>query len=100
MKRTQKGARAAVAAATADDILESAPKSVASGRKEKEEDGNLESKKRKKAITEWIGRPLKPPLHSKDKEDEDEEEDVGAPLDSTEQGSTRDKENEGREDYR
>ena len=48
-------------AALAGDILESEPESVASGEKEKEDDGNLESKKHEKAITPCIGLPLKPP---------------------------------------
>ena len=56
------------------------PKSVASSKEEQEDDENLESKERNKAIAEWIGRPLKPPLSYEDKEYEDEEEYVGAPL--------------------
>ena len=84
MTITWKGARSAEEAATARDILESDPKSVASGKKEKEYDKNLESKKRDKSIAEWIGWPFKLPSHNKDKEEEDEEEDVGAHLASTE----------------
>ena len=64
MTLTQKGTRAE--AATAEDILESEPKSIARSKKEKEDDENLEIKKRKKAIAEWIGRPLKPPSRNED----------------------------------
>ena len=73
MTLTRKGKRAEAAAATAKDILKSGPESVASGEKEKEGDENPESKKHEKAITEWIGQPLKPPSRNEDKEDEDEE---------------------------
>ena len=96
MTLTQKGTRAATA--TAEDVLQSNPKSAASGKEEKEDDEISESKERDKAIAEWIGRPLKPPSSNKDKEDEDEEKDVGAPLASTENGSPGDKDDEGRED--
>ena len=64
MTLTQKGTRAE--AATAEDILESELKSIARSKKEKEDDENLEIKKRKKAIAEWIGRPLKPPSRNED----------------------------------
>ena len=60
----------------------------------------MESKKREKYIAEWIGRPLKPPLHNEDDENEDKEEDVGAPLASTEDSSLVDRGNKGREDDR
>ena len=60
----------------------------------------MESKKREKYITEWIGRPLKPPSCNKEEEDEDEEESSGAPLSSTENGSPGDKDDEGCEDHR
>ena len=46
----QKGTRAAAAEATAEDILQSDPKMVASGEEEKEDDKNLESKGRDKSI--------------------------------------------------
>ena len=84
----------------AEDILDSDPKSVASGEKEKEDDENLESKKREKAIVEWIGRPLKPPWGNKD-EDEDEDEDIeyeqeyiGSPVASIEDDSPSNKDDE------
>ena len=83
MTLTQKGTRATAAAATAEDILKSYPKTVASGKKEKEDEENLESKKRDRAITEWISRPSKLPSHNEDKEYEDEIEYVGAHLAST-----------------
>ena len=41
----------------------------------------MESKKNKKCIAKWIGRPLKLPSSNKDAEDEDKEKDIGAPLD-------------------
>ena len=66
MTLTRKGTRAAAAAATAKYILESDSGTIASGKKEKEDDENLEIKKRKKAIAEWIGRPLKPPSRNED----------------------------------
>ena len=71
------------AVAAAEDILESESGSFASGENEKEDDGSSECKKLKKSIAEWIVRPLKPPSYDKDEEDEEKEEDVGAPLDST-----------------
>ena len=49
MTLTQKGT---MAAATAEDILQSEPKSVASGEEEKEEEENLESNNREKSIAE------------------------------------------------
>ena len=75
---TQKGTGAE--AATAKDISESDPKTVVSGKKEKEDDENLESKKRDKSTAECISWPFKPPSQNKDKENEDGEEKVGAPL--------------------
>ena len=84
------------AAATAEDILESDLKSVVSGEKEKEDDVNLESKKREKSIVEWIGQPPKAPARNEDKKDEEKEEYVGAPLDSTEDGSPGNKEKKSR----
>ena len=89
---------AAVAAATADDILDSNPKSVARAEKEKEDDGNSDIKKREKSIVEWIGQPLKPPSRNEDEEDEDEAEYFGVLLSSTEDVSPGDKDNEGCED--
>ena len=77
MTLTRKGTRAA---ATAEDILQSNHKSVASGEEEKEDDENLESEKREKDIAEWIDRPLKLASSNEDEEDEDEEEDAGATL--------------------
>ena len=62
MTLTRKVTREAAAAKTAKDILESDPKTVASGEMEKEDDENLESKERDKVIAYWISRPLKPPL--------------------------------------
>ena len=56
----------------------------------------MESKKRNKVIAEWIGRPFKPPSRNEDKEDEEKEEYVGAPLDSTEDGPPGNKENKSR----
>ena len=53
-----------------------------SGKKEREDDKILESKKRDEAIAKWIGPPFKLPSRNKDEEDEDIEEYVGAPLDS------------------
>ena len=67
-----------------------------SGKKEKYDDEHLEIKKCKKAIAEWIGRPFKPPARNEDEEDEDKEENVGAPLDSTKDSSPRDEDDEGR----
>ena len=58
----------------------------------------MESKKRNKVIAEWIGRPFKPPSRNEDKEDEEKEEYVGAPLDSTEDRSPGTKYDEGCED--
>ena len=69
MTLIRKGARAASEVATAEDILESDPKSVASGKKEKEDDKNLERKKHEKSIAEWIVRPLKPPSRNEDGKD-------------------------------
>ena len=69
MTLTQKGARAA--AAMTEDILDSDPKIVASGKKEKEDDEKSERKKHEKYILEWIGQSFKPPSHKKDKKDED-----------------------------
>ena len=60
MALTRKVTRAA--AATAKDILQPDPKSVASSEEERKDDENLGSEKRKKSIVEWIDRPLKPPL--------------------------------------
>ena len=71
--RTRKIIRSA-AAAPAGDILASDPKNVAIGEKEKEYDGNLERKeKRKKPITARIKRPLKLPSRNEDEEYADEE---------------------------
>ena len=61
------GTRAATTTATDEYILHSDPKSVASDEEEKEDDENLESKERDKAIAEWIIRPLKPPLINEEK---------------------------------
>ena len=58
----------------------------------------MKSKKRDKAIAEWISRPFKPPKHNKDNEDEDEEKDVGSHLASTEDNSPGDKYHEGYKD--
>ena len=58
----------------------------------------MESKKRKKATAEWIGRPLKLPLRYKDEEDEFKEEYVGAPIASTEDATPKDEEYEVCED--
>ena len=60
----------------------------------------MESEKRKKEIAEWIGQPLKPPSSKEDEGYEEDEEDVGANLSSTEDGSPGDKYDEGREDKR
>ena len=87
-------------AATVKDILESDPKTVASGEKEKEDDKNLESKERDKSIAEWIGRPFKLPSRNEDEEDYDKEEGVSAPLASIEDDPPGDKDNEGREENR
>ena len=62
--QTRKGKRAAAVAAPARDILESYPKRVVSIEKEKEDDGNAESKNHDKAIVSWISQPLKLPLHN------------------------------------
>ena len=97
MKLPQKVTRAA-AAATTEDILQSDPKRVASGKEEKEEDENLESKKREKAIAEWNGRTFKPPLSNEDEEDKEKEEDFGAPIASTENVSPGDKDNKVHKD--
>ena len=51
MTLTQKGTRVA-AASTAEDILETDPETVASGKKEKEDDISLDNKRRDKAIGE------------------------------------------------
>ena len=98
MTLTRKGAKAAEAVATSKYILESDQGTVASGEKEKEDGENLESKKRDKSIAEWIGRPFKPPSRNEDEEDEEKEEYVGAPLDSTEDRSPGTKYDEGCED--
>ena len=66
----------------AEDILESYPKTVARAKREKGDYKILLIKKRNKSIMEWIGRPFKPPLRNEDKEYEDEEEDIGASLES------------------
>ena len=97
MTLTQKITRVA-AATTAEDILESDPKTVASGEKEKQDDKNLQSKHCDKTIAEWIGQPFKPPLRNEDEEDEDKEEDFGDPLASIEDVSPVDKYDEGCED--
>ena len=98
MTLTQKGTRPEAAAATGEDILESDPETVARGEKKREDDENLESKKQDKAIAEWIGRPFKTPLRNKNEEDNENEEDVGDPLASTEDGYPGNKDNESRED--
>ena len=90
----------AVEAYTAEDILESNSKKVASSEQEKNDDKNLESKKRDKAIAEWIRRPSGTPLRNEGKDDEDKEYDVSAPIASTEYSSTRDEDDEGHEDER
>ena len=96
MTLTQKGTRVA-SAETTKYILESDHKIVVSSVKEKEDDKNLESKKRKKAIAEWIVGNFKPPLRNKDEEYEGKEEDVGDPLASTDGGSPGEQDNEGRD---
>ena len=53
MTLTHKGTRAA--SATAENILKSDPKNVASEEKENEDNKHLDSKKHDKAIAEWIG---------------------------------------------
>ena len=55
----------------------------------------MESEKRKKSFAGWIGGPVKMHLSK-----EGEEEDVSAPLASTEDGYTIYRDNEGREDER
>ena len=62
------------------NIITSETKSAASGKKEKGDGRNLESKKRKKYIAARIVRPLKSSLYNKDEEYEDGEEDVGTPI--------------------
>ena len=88
--QTQKGNKAATAASLGRDILESDPESVASGKREKEDDVNLESnQKREKSSAARIGRPLKFPSRNEDGDYEDEEE----------ESSPSYKYNEGREGY-
>ena len=63
------------AAAAAGGILESDPKIVSSGEKEKEYDGNSENiQKRDKVIVTRIGRPLKLPPHNEDEYYKEKEE--------------------------
>ena len=97
MTLTQEVKRAA--AATAEDILQSDHESIPSREEEKEDVESSEIKKREKYIAKWILQPLKMPLRNKDEEDEDKEEDVGAPLASTEDGPPGDEDDEGHEDY-
>ena len=59
-----------VAAATAKEIQKSNHESVADGEEEDEEEYTSDSKKRKREIAEWIGRPCEPPSRNKDKEAE------------------------------
>ena len=58
----------------------------------------MESKKGDKSIAEWIGRPFKSPSRNEYEEVEDKEEDVDAPLASTEDGSPGKEDDEGCEE--
>ena len=72
--QTQKGTRLLETVAPVRDILESDPEIVASGKKEKKDDGNLESnQKRNKSIAVRIGQTLKLPSQNKDEDYEDKE---------------------------
>ena len=98
MTLIQKGTRAATAAATGEEFLQSDHKSVANGKEVKENEETSDIEKRKRYIAEWIGRPHKPPPSNEDKKTEGKEEDVGATQVSKEGKSPIDKDDEGRED--
>ena len=68
MTLTQKGTRAAVAAAMAEDFLQSDHKRVANSEEVKDDDEFSDSKKCERDIAEWIVRPRKPPLSNRDEE--------------------------------
>ena len=60
-----------------------------------EDDPTLDSEKRERDITDWIGRPREPPSSNEDEEAEGEEEYVGATQASTEDNSPIDEYEEG-----
>ena len=49
----------------AEDVLQSDPKIVASGKEEREDNENMEREKHKKAIAKWIEQPLKNALEKR-----------------------------------
>ena len=57
----------------------------------------MDSEKRKRDSTDWIGRPCKPPSRNEDEEAEGEEEDVGSTQASREDNSPIDEYKEGHE---
>ena len=83
MTLTQKVTRAAPAAATAEEFIQSDHKSVANREEVKEDDETLESKKPKRDIVEWIGQPRKPPSSNNAEKAKGKEEDVGSTQVST-----------------
>ena len=99
MTVTRKGTRAVAAAptASAEEFPQFDHESVVNGEEVKEDDETLDSKKRKRDITEWIGRPRKPPSSNEDEEAEGEEEEVGATQATIEENSPINKYEEGRE---
>ena len=82
----QKGTRATATADTAKEYLQSDHESVANC-KEEGEDENLDIKKRKRDIAEWVVQPRKLPFSNEDKEAEGREEEVGPTQASTEYNS-------------
>ena len=84
MTVTRKGTRGAIAAATSEEFQKSDHKIVVNDKEEEEEGSTLDSKKRKRDIADWIGRPREPPSRSDNEEAEWKEENVGAAQASTE----------------
>ena len=97
MTVTQKVTRESTAAAMVKKFQKYNHESVANDKEEEEEDSTLDSKNHERDIADWIGRPREPLLRNEDKEDESEEEDVGATQASTEDNHPINKYEEGRD---
>ena len=74
---------AAALASTAEEFLQSDHESIENGEEVEEDYENLDSKKRKRDIADWIIRPRKSPSRNEVEETECKEEDVGATQAST-----------------
>ena len=99
MTLTRKLIRVAVSAANpVEDILASNTKRVTICKKGNLQDGDSDSKKRKKTIAEWTVRPPKSVSCNEDKEVEGKKEDVGAHLGSAKEGSPADEDDEVHEE--